>query len=287
MSALAESEVRDAFRAACRAELAALKPGNVHIHAAGHAMTVGDFERAAEAAVPWIAAPGLDVGARILAAVEASMAATGCNTNLGILLLSVPLAAAALLTGGGDLETRLAAVLASLGPADAEAVYAAIRRANPGGLGSSAEADVAVPPTVSLHEAMHLAADRDRIARAYVTGFEEIFQFGLPALAAARRVMGEETDAVTALHMAFLAHAADSHIARKQGPEVAAAVMQEAVALAPFLTRRLDREARSVLLAYDASLKDRSLNPGTTADLVVATLLADHLQGRLALSEHF
>jgi triphosphoribosyl-dephospho-CoA synthase len=287
MTALAESDVRDAFLAACRAELAALKPGNVHVHAAGHAMTVGDFERAAEAAAPWIAAPGLGIGARILAAVEASMAAAGCNTNLGILLLAVPLAAAALLPAGGDLEARLAGVLASLGPADAAAVYAAIRRANPGGLGASAEADVAAPPTVSLIEAMGLAASRDRIAHAYVTGFAEVFQFGLPQLAAARGTMREESDAVTALHMAFLAHSPDSHIARKQGVEVAAAVMREAAALTPRLVRGLDPATRSVLIAFDASLKHRGLNPGTTADLVVATLLADLLQRRSTHCEHF
>lgn len=281
MSVLAEGNVRDAFLAACRAELAALKPGNVHIHAAGHAMTVEDFERAAEAAAPWIAAPGLGVGARILAAVEASMAAAGCNTNLGILLLSAPLCAAAMSDENGDLAPRLAGVLARLGPADAEAVYAAIRRANPGGLGSSAEADVAAPPTVSLIEAMGLAAGRDRIARAYATGFAEVFQFGLPQLAAALRTMRTHSEAVTALHMAYLALAPDSHIARKQGPAIAAEVMREAAALTPRLARGLDAATRSVLLAFDRSLKDRGLNPGTTADLVVATLLADHLQRRL------
>ena len=33
----------DAFKAACMAELEALKPGNVHIFADGHGMTVQDF----------------------------------------------------------------------------------------------------------------------------------------------------------------------------------------------------------------------------------------------------
>ncbi len=84
-----------AFGAACRAELQALKPGNVHVHAPGHGMTVEDFERSAEAAAPWVAAPGLGVGERVLRAVESTRAACGQNTNLGILLLAAPLAAAA------------------------------------------------------------------------------------------------------------------------------------------------------------------------------------------------
>ena len=55
MSGLSESETRDAFLAACRAELAALKPGNVHVHAGGHDMEAAQFEASAEAAAPWIA----------------------------------------------------------------------------------------------------------------------------------------------------------------------------------------------------------------------------------------
>ena len=35
--ALGEPAIRAAFLAACRAELGALKPGNVHIHGGGHA----------------------------------------------------------------------------------------------------------------------------------------------------------------------------------------------------------------------------------------------------------
>ena len=51
-----------------------------------------NFEEAAAAAAPFIADPSLKIGARIRRAVEASFAAAGCNTNLGILLLCAPLA---------------------------------------------------------------------------------------------------------------------------------------------------------------------------------------------------
>ena len=51
------------------------------------------------------------VGARILGAVEATSAAVGANTNLGIILLCAPLAAAAE-TAASDLRASLAEVLA-------------------------------------------------------------------------------------------------------------------------------------------------------------------------------
>ncbi len=182
MSGLSEAEIRAAFLAACRAELVALKPGNVHVHAGGHGMETHHFEASAEAAAPWIARPRLQIGERILRAVEASLAAAGCNTDLGILLLSAPLAAAAQASVTGGLRDRVQHVLSELDATDAANVFEAIRRANPGGLGAAPDQDVAAPPTIGLRAAMALAAGRDRIARAYVTDLDEIFAFGLPTL---------------------------------------------------------------------------------------------------------
>ena len=48
---------------------------------------------------------------------------------------------------------------------DASDVYAAIRLAAPGGLGSAPEEDVANEPTRPLVEVMRLAAHRDAVAR--------------------------------------------------------------------------------------------------------------------------
>ena len=51
----AASRVEQAYLTACMAELAALKPGNVHAYAAGHRMTVADFEASARLSAPAIA----------------------------------------------------------------------------------------------------------------------------------------------------------------------------------------------------------------------------------------
>ena len=272
MSGLSDAQIGDLFLAACRAELHALKPGNVHVHAGGHGMEVAQFEASAVAAAPFLAAASEKVGTRILRAVEASIAAAGCNTNLGILLLCAPLAAAAELPGDGDLRERLREVLNNLDDADAASVFAAIRLANPGGLGAVAEQDVAVAPTVGLLEAMRLAADRDRIAAAYLTDYAEIFEFGLPVLANARGYTDDPSLAVTTLHMAYLAYFPDSHIARKHGSAAAEAVRQEARALIGLWQPVAQPNTLAKLLDFDAELKRRNVNPGTTADLVVATV---------------
>ncbi|UHC14733.1 triphosphoribosyl-dephospho-CoA synthase [Methylobacterium currus] len=271
--ALAPEAIAEAYRAACRAELAAIKPGNVHVHAAGHRMSVADFEASAALSAPPLAAAGARVGARIEGAVAATRAGVGQNTNLGIVLLCAPLAAAA--ERPGPLRPALAAVLADLDGTDAAGLYAAIRLANPGGLGRAGRHDVTTDAAPSVLTAMGEAASRDRIARAYVTGFEDLFATGLPALAAARRAGLTEPWTTTAVHLAFLTGFPDSHVARKFGPDTAERVRAEAEASLRGLV--LGEGARAALLAHDAALKAAGLNPGTSADLTVATLFLDAL----------
>lgn len=278
-SELLDSEdIAAAFLAACHGELTALKPGNVHVASEGHGMTVETFRSAAAAAAPHIAATGQPVGVRIERAVTASFAAAGCNANLGIVLLCAPLAAAAELPDG-HLRLRVADVIDHLTVADAAAAYRAIALAKPAGLGHVAEQDVSRPPTVTLLEAMGLARDHDRIAAAYVTDFQDIFDFALPCLATQRLSADEEDLAVTALHMSLLARFPDSHIVRKHGSDVAAAVQSEAHRLRTAYLPAVDEEGLAELHRFDSDLKRRGINPGTTADLVVATLFADRLIG--------
>ncbi|TCK31331.1 triphosphoribosyl-dephospho-CoA synthase [Ancylobacter aquaticus] len=266
--------IADAFRAACHAELDALKAGNVHRFSAGHGMDVGHFERAAQAAAPALTAPGASVGRRIETAVAASLEATGLNTNLGIILLCAPLAAAA--EQSGALRANLHAVLARLDIADAQAAFRAIAAANPGGLGRHSAHDVAAPARIGLREAMAEAAERDRIARQYVTGFNDVFEIGLARYV---ELADAEAEARTeGVHLAFMATFADSHIARKFGEATAEKVRDEAAQVAATVDFRAPAEMRRAPLhAFDTRLKARGLNPGTSADLTVATLFASAL----------
>ncbi len=287
MSAPAEAaeagRIADAFREACLAELRALKPGNVHIFADGHGMTVAEFEASARAAAPAIAAPGLRVGQRIRRAVEATHAAVPLNTNLGIVLLAAPLVAAAWRPERGSLRARVAAVLDALDRADCEEAYAANRLAAPGGLGRSPVEDVSAPPSVTLKAAMVLAGERDRIARQYATAFADIFEIGLPRLEEALAEGMVPDEAVAAVHLRFMAAFPDTHIQRKFGAATAEAVRGEADLLdRDWLWRGPWVERRRRLLAFDTKLKSRALNPGAGADLTVASLLARRLDQLLA-----
>lgn len=283
--ALSRERILSDFIAACHQELQALKPGNVHVHSAGHGMSVADFEAAAHAAAPHIANQSLSVGQRIRLAVEASFAATGCNTNLGIVLLCAPLAkAAAETTPEIGLRRRLAVILSALTIDDANETFAAIRHANPAGLGNAQEGDVYQSAKMTLIQAMALASDRDLIAEAYVTAYACIFDFALPAFLDARAACTDESLAISTLHMALLAENPDSHIARKYGQAQADIVQKAARELEAAWKPTVTAKSLPQLAQFDAKLKASHLNPGTTADLVVATLFADRLMRRKAAS---
>ncbi len=270
-----------AFVAACHDELAAPKPGNVHVFAPGHRMTAEDFLRSAAAAAGPIAAAGARVGARIGGAIAATLAAVGTNTNLGIVLLCAPLAAAAEL-GPGDLRGALRQVLAGLDTQDADLAFGAIVRAAPAGLGRAERHDVFAPAAASLRDAMAEAAGRDRIARQYVTDYADVFELGTPALNRAMTQGWDPAWATLAVYLAFLAAFPDTHIVRRNGAAAAEQTRQFAAELNDRMNSLQTPEALLPdLLAWDAALKRDGVNPGTSADLTVATLFAHRLRNVL------
>jgi triphosphoribosyl-dephospho-CoA synthase len=267
------AEVAAAGQLACLLEVSAPKPGNVSPGRHFHDTRYEDFLASAVAIGPALAAAGENpLGTTIRRAVEATLTWTRSNTNLGIVLLLAPLARAALREGAG-LRERLRTVLAETTVTDAGEVYAAIRRARPGGLGEAKAEDVAGAPTVSLRDAMSLAADRDTIAREYVTDFALTFETGVPAVLAARREGLVWSDTVVEAYLALLDATPDTHIARKLGAAEAAAIsLQAREARAAGGTR--SPEGRRALGLLDAGLRDERnrRNPGTTADLTCAAL---------------
>jgi triphosphoribosyl-dephospho-CoA synthase len=271
----------DAFIAACRDELAAPKPGNVHAYAPGHRMTVAQFVASSAAAADSLCVPAARVGARIRGAVEASIKAAGANTNLGIVLLCAPLAAAAELERR-ELRAALVRVLDGLDIRDADDAFAAIVRAAPAGLGRAERHDVFAPARATLKQAMAEAADRDRIARQYATAFADVFDLGMALHAAAMTRWSDPKWATLAVYLGFLSKFPDSHIVRKHGAETAAEVCRTAMKFNALLwSVQQPADRLGDFLAFDTALKTRGINPGTSADLTVATLFGRRLQSAL------
>jgi triphosphoribosyl-dephospho-CoA synthase len=158
---------------------------------------------------------------------------------------------------------------------DAREVYAAIRRAAPGGLGNAPSQDVAADPDVTLLEAMRLAADRDSVASEYATNFEVTFERGAPALEQARRDGLPWGDAIVETFLQLLAQMRDTHIVRRTGVEAADRVSRLARGVLEAGGVR-SPEGRQSIEAMDEAIRDsrNSHNPGTTADLTAASIFA-------------
>jgi len=239
-------------------------------------MTAEHFFISAAAAAAPLCALDRSIGQRIYSAVAASFAATGMNTNLGIVLLCAPIAAAAEDAADIELQTALAKVLVALDAEDTRQVFAAIRLANPGGLGTATRYDVNGSADVTLLLAMAEAAERDRVAAQYVSNFHDVFATGLPALNAAQACGFKPPWPTLAVYLTFLSAFPDSHIVRKHGSAAALEVQRDAAGMLSIF-RTKDENCLADLTVFDRNLKSRSLNPGTSADLTVATLFADRL----------
>ena len=269
---------------ACLLEVSAPKPGNVSPGRHFADLTYEDFLTSAVAIGPaFTRIADHRVGETIRQAVDVTACWTKTNTNLGIVLLLAPLATAAArvpvggsAVGGSEdppLRRALREVLAETTVEDARQVYAAIRRARPGGLGRAESQDVGSEPDVTLLEAMRLAADRDGIAREYATAFETTFERGAPVLSAARRDGLTWSDAIVEMYLSILAGSIDTHIVRRTGlaaAERVSALAREALAAGGVRTA----EGRTAVEAMDRAMRDarNSNNPGTTADLTAAAI---------------
>ena len=256
---------------ACLLEAAIPKPGNVHRGADFHDLTFYDFAAAAVAVGPVFerARQSDGVGRTVLDAVGATRRLTGTNVNLGIVLLLAPLAR---VKRAVPLPTGVAGVLQALTPEDAARTYEAIRLAEPGGLGTSDEADLAGPAPVDLLAAMRLAADRDLVARQYVDDFAEVFEV-VGDIVAQRSAGRRLADAVIRAHLRLMHEHPDALIARKCG----AAVAREAAAYAGQVLAAGEpgeETYHEALADFDFWLRSdgHRRNPGTTADLIAAAL---------------
>lgn len=267
---------------ACIWEATAAKPGNVYRGADFEDLTYVDFLTSATVIGPIIEQTSQrGIGQTIRGGVQATQSAVGTNTNLGILLLLAPLAA----QGSGNAPIGIDEVLASLTTNDTRCVYEAIRLANPGGLGHVDAADVneIQPPEITLLEAMRLAADRDLIARQYTNGFAEVHWLA-DNMERFLKLDIPLNDVIVRAFIELLGREPDSLIARKCGLATAKEVTARANALHEYALVG-DDAYHQALADLDFYLRSdgHQLNPGTSADMVAATLFILLRDGRLRL----
>ncbi len=264
---------------ACVWEATARKPGNVHRYRDFDDMTYLDFVASAAAMAPVIAvAAHYCIGATVCESVRLTRSVCRRNTNLGLALLLAPLARAwpTSTRPSPDYRSEVRRVLAEMDSEEADDVgyvYYAIALASPAGLGEVPEQDVRRRPTAKLLDCMALAQERDLVARQYANAFAEVFEEGAPAILAGVERTGCLEGGIIHAHLHLMARFPDSLIARKRGLGEAAesaararAVLEAGWPHSP--------EGRALIRELDDWLRGvgHQRNPGTTADLVGASL---------------
>ena len=261
---------------ACVQELTAFKPGNVHCYAEGHDMTVEQFLISAYVTAPIMSNPRMTLGSRIYESVRVTQEAVGQNTNLGIILLCAPIAYSALHDHSKGFRNTLVEVLNNSDLNDAQLILDAIRLAAPSGLGKSEKHDVFYPAAAGIREIMSAAGSKDLIAQQYANGFAEIFDFGLRVMQKAQAHDISRYEMANQIYLAFLSGFLDSHILRQHGREVAEEVKELAGHLySKVRLRHFDSIICSELMKCDKLMKVRDINPGTSADMTVATIFTN------------
>jgi triphosphoribosyl-dephospho-CoA synthase len=133
---------------------------------------------------------------------------------------------------------------------------------------------------VTLTEAMRLASKKDRIAYQYISNYENIFDFSLPIYYNnLDRWEDQNYWAVVALYAHLLSQFPDSHIERKYGSCYSDMVVEKMALLIQELSKANDPDyIKPFLYNLDQEFKCKKINPGTTADLTVATVFTAFIE---------
>ena len=263
----------------CDTEIKSLKPGNVHKYSEGHGMNLKDFLKSSLIISKCLTKNNLDLGKKILISVNEIQNKIKKNTNLGIILMLSPIATIVQEEGvisKEELLKKIKSLIKKQNIKNSIPIFKAISLTSPGGLGFSKKYDVNEPPNTNLYKAMEFAKKKDLIARQYCNGFEDIYKIGIPAYKKFYNKWGKVDWALTGVYLTFLKKFNDSHIVRNKGNKIATSIKKEAKKYYFFLKNNKSlTKIKKKLLVFDKKLKSNGINPGTTADLTVATLLLE------------
>lgn len=202
------------------------------------------------------------------------------NTNLGIIMLLTPIAAAA---GGvrefNGLRDKTRQIMLSTTPEDAVNLYDAINIADAGGMGEREDLDVGsneakqelIDKQINMFQVLDISASWDSLAYELTHNYPVSFEEGYSTYKGLRKSYPINYATVQTF-LTILSENPDTLISRKYDNSVSERVSADAKII---LDRGgiLTREGRSLLIKFDQDLMSHKYNPGTTADLTASSLM--------------
>lgn len=225
----------------------------------------------------------INVGECILNCVASTQNLVNTNTNLGISMLFVPIAAA---FGAIKDENSLynfpfvlENIITGSSVEDAIELVNAIILSKAGGLeDKTSKYDVNNSNTiqeirdnhVNLNDLLKMSAMYDKISYELTNGLPVILNHGYPTYA---KYMNDysKNDVTLEIYLTILANVPDTLISRKYGDKTAQEVSKKAKKILDNTTIATE-ERLNQLNDFDALLRSKNYNPGTTADFTAASL---------------
>ena len=271
-------KLKDIYLYACSKDVEVIKPGNVNIDYPHSDTTAYNFLRSAHDSCRSLFRQDLSLGERIYHSVTDSRKNTRVNTNLGIVILISPIIQGLLTSTKTTFRSALKDVIKTSRISDTNLLCRAINSINPGGLGEREEMDTNSLPKVTLKTIMDKSAKYDRLSYQYSTGYSDILDFIVPRIIEHKKYI-ENTDFLLSLvFLEILSEIPDTHISRKFNEKIAKKTSNEARDLIKIInTERSRKKAISRICQLDYEYKNKGINPGTTADLLLSSVMIERL----------
>lgn len=221
-----------------------------------------------------------ELGRFILEAVKETDKWIANNTNLGIMMMCVPIACSAAISDSFDeIQSNVGILMDNTTVDDAVNLYDAINIADAGGMGDQEEFDVMSEKAKdelrannqTMFDVLKISAGWDRLANELTSSMPVCFDIGFPTF---NELKSESINKATVLtFLTILSQIPDTLISRKYGDEVAQSVSDKVKELLTFK----DDDFLDKLNEFDDYLYENKFNPGTTADLTAASIFISYL----------
>ena len=271
-------KLKSSYLYACSKDIEVIKPGNVYIDSPHKDTSSLDYLRSAHDSSKILFNKDLSFGNRVYLSVKETRKNTHVNTNLGIILLVAPIVQAFCKSEKKELSSAINHLVKEANYDDTKYICKAINLANPGGLGARKNLDTRSLPDVKLLDIMSESSKYDRISYQYTRGFEDILRFIVPNIIEKRKSI-ENTDVLLSIvFLETLAEIPDTHIWRKFGEKIAKKTSNQASDLIKIILKdcSYSRAIRQIC-ALDYEYKNKGINPGTTADLLLASIMIERV----------
>jgi triphosphoribosyl-dephospho-CoA synthase len=226
------------------------------------------------------------IGKYILEAVKETDNWIKNNTNLGIMMLEVPIAQAASISNDfTEIQENVGKLLDATTVEDAINLYDAINLASAGGMGEQEEYDVQSDNAKdelrknnqTMYDVLEISAGWDQLAFELTNKMPKIFDIGFKTFDELRKDKRTNTATVQTF-LTLLSKVPDTLISRKYGEEEASKVSESAKTL---LNEYGEEYFDKDLNYFDDYLYENNYNPGTTADLTAASIMLSYLKDEM------